>query len=214
MKSDLQLIKSILYFIASLLVFILGVFTYGVILNTKEMTIEEAMEEAGIEELENISIVIDRKNYKLILYADSVEIKKYKVSFGRNNSVNKKSKNDLITPLGTYKICSIDSKTDLYKKFNLNYPNEKDAAEAFKNNYLSYDEYLNILQALQNGECPPNNTRLGADISIHGIGKYDIIFRNLPFVFNWTNGSIALSNQSIDELSKILEIGTKIVIKN
>jgi len=54
---------------------------------------------------------------------------------------------------------------------------------------------------------------LGGDIGIHGIGRLNFFFKNLPFVFNWTDGSIALSNENIDELISVVKVGTKIVIR-
>lgn len=186
---------------------------YGFILNTKEESLEILLREKNIENIKNVYLVVDKANFKLEFYADSILIKKYKISLGRNRSKNKKEKNDQVTPTGVYEICSIIQNCPYYRSFKLNYPNEKDAAEAFKNNYISYKEYVSIVQAAQNGDCPPENTRLGSDLNIHGIGKYDFIFRNLPFVFNWTNGSVAISNKNMDELIKVINIGTKVIIK-
>ena len=54
---------------------------------------------------------------------------------------------------------------------------------------------------------------LGGEIGIHGIGRLNYIFKNLPFVYNWTNGSIAMSDEDIDELYSVVKLGTKVVIK-
>ena len=37
--------------------------------------------------------------------------------------------------------------------------------------------------------------------------------KNLPFVYNWTNGSISVSNEAIDEIFSVVQKGTKVVIK-
>ncbi len=58
-------------------------------------------------------------------------------------------------------------------------------------------------------KCPYENTILGGEIGIQGIGEYNLIFKNLPFVFNWTNGSAAISNESIDELLSVVDIRNK-----
>ena len=94
----------------------------------------------------------------------------------------------------------------------LNYPTKKDAAEALKNGVISKEEF-NTLN-LAKSDCPPSNTRLGADIGIHGIGEYDFIFKNLPFAFNWTNGSIAMSNENIDELFSVVTLNTHVDIRD
>ena len=61
--------------------------------------------------------------------------------------------------------------------------------------------------------CTKFHNILGGDIGIHGIGELNYIFKNLPFVFNWTNGSIAMSNENIDEIYSVIKEGTEVVIK-
>ena len=61
--------------------------------------------------------------------------------------------------------------------------------------------------------CTSDKTILGGNIGIHGIGRYDYFFKNLPFVYNWTDGSIAVSNEDIDELYTAVKKGTEVVIK-
>ncbi|MFH1198276.1 MAG: L,D-transpeptidase [bacterium] len=207
------MLKNILYFSASIVLFFIGVILYGVILNLREDTLAEAMNEKGIKNLGKVFLVVDRHNYKMDLYSDTVLVKSYKAVFGSDNSTYKMSKEDLVTPLGKYFICGIDNKSRYHKYFKINYPSKRDAAEALKNGYISKEDFRKIMTAPDN-ECPPDDTPLGADIGIHGIGKYNFIFKNLPFVFNWTNGSIAVSNENIDELFSVAGIGTQVEIIN
>jgi len=113
-----------------------------------------------------------------------------------------------------FEICAKDSNVKYHKNLKLNYPRIKDAAEALKNGVIKRKDYLKIKRAIDLGECPPSDTPLGANIGIHGIGQYNFIFKNLPFVFNWTDGSIAVSNENIDELFKVTKIGTEVIIQN
>ena len=78
--------------------------------------------------------------------------------------------------------------------------------------YIFDDEFNAIILSAKKNECPPKETKLGSDIGIHGIGTYNIIFKNLPFAFNWTNGSIAVSNENADELYSVVKIGTPVKI--
>ena len=208
------MVRNVIYIATSVLLFFSGVILYGVILNIREVTLDEALKENKLQAINNPSIIIDRKNYSLNLFSDSLKIKSYKVVFGSNSGAEKLSKNDFITPNGKYKICSIDTDLKYYKKLKLNYPNTQDAVRGLRNNIISKIEYTTILNSLEHNKCSYSYTKLGANISVHGIGKYNFIFKNLPFVFNWTNGSIAMSNENIDELINILPIGTTIVIKN
>lgn len=206
------MLKNILYISSSIIIFFIGLLCYGILLNSREIDLIDAMRKKRINKFENTWIKIDRKNYKLELYSDKILVKTYKAVFGKNNSIVKTSADDFVTPIGEYQICEIDVHSKYHKFLKINYPNEKDAAEAYKQGYINQNEYIKILDALSRNDCPPSDTRLGSNIGIHGIGEYDFIFRNLPFTFNWTNGSIAVSNKNIDELYSVVKVGTTVKI--
>ncbi len=208
------MIKNIIYIASSVIIFFAGVLIYGMFLNFREPTLKEALKKADVASVDRPILVAHRKSYKLDLFNGDKFIKTYKIVFGRNNSPIKNHAGDLATPIGVYKICNIKKSKRYYRYFHLNYPNLTDAAEALRKKIISRKEYLLIVSKLKKGECPPANTPLGSYIGIHGTGKYNFIFKNLPFVFNWTNGSIALSNEDIDELSSIIKIGDTIIIKD
>lgn len=208
------MVRNVIYIIASILIFFIGMIFYGIILNIREITLPEAMHNKGLKKLQNVRIIIDRKNYHLDLYSNGMKIKSYKAVFGRNNSYMKTSKGDYVTPIGKYRICRKDTNFKYYKNLQLNYPTTKDAAEALQNRIITRKEYMEIKYSHDHNQCPPSDTPLGAGIGIHGIGKYNFIFKNLPFVFNWTDGSIAVSNENIDELFSVTKVGTQVEIKN
>jgi len=206
------LVKNILYIAGSVIFFFAGMISYGIILNIREVTLEEAMVEKGITQILEPKLLVDRKNFRIELYSNGMLVKTYKAVFGKNNSLVKTAKDDKVTPIGEYKICEIDSSAMYHKFLRLNYPNKNDAAEGLTRGYLTKDEFDAIMLTHKLDECTPKETHLGSEIGIHGIGTYDLIFRNLPFSFNWTNGSIAVSNQNIDELYKVLKVGTVVSI--
>lgn len=206
------MVKNIFYIVASAIIFFAGLILYGVVLNLREITLDEAMAEKGITKIVEPKLLVDRKNFRIELYSGKTLIKTYKAVFGKNNSLVKTSKDDKVTPLGEYKICQLDTAVKYHKFLRLNYPNVQDAAEGLTRGYITKDEYDAIILTHKLNECAPKETHLGSEIGIHGIGTYDVIFRNLPFSFNWTNGSIAVSNQNVDELYKIIKIGTPVTI--
>lgn len=208
------MLRNVIYIFSSIMLFFMGIIFYGIILNLREITLEEAMDEKNINEISNPSIIIDRRNYILSLYSDTLLVKQYKAVFGRNNESIKHSKNDFITPIGSYKICRVDTNHIYYKKIFLNYPNIQDAAEALKEKIINQSEFIAISNSIHKNDCPFPHSILGSDIGIHGIGEYNEIFKNLPFVFNWTNGSAAVSNENLEELLSVVQIGTKVTIKN
>ena len=190
-----------------------GVLIYGIILNLKQVTLNEAMLNKGFSELKNPNIIIDRANFSLNLYEDTVLVKSYRASFGRNVHQVKYRAGDEATPVGTYKICSIDTSVHYHRFFRLNYPNLEDATDALRKGWISQKTFDSIKFEFYYEGCTKFNNVLGGNIGIHGVGKFNFIFKNLPFVYNWTNGSIALSDEDIDELYSVIKVGTKVVIK-
>lgn len=208
------MVKDIIYITSSILVFFSGLILYGTILNLRDEPLVEIMARKGIVVITKPRILVNKNNFRLELYSDNVFLKSYRASFGKNSERTKLNSKDNVTPSGEYKICRIDSVHKFYKFFQLDYPNEKEAYESYRRGDINTDELNAILISKKNNECTPPETRLGVPIGIHGIGEYNVIFKNLPFTFNWTNGSIALSNEGADELYSVLKIGTPVIISN
>jgi murein L,D-transpeptidase YafK len=206
-------LRSVIFFTGGIIIFIAGVVLYGVIINIREISLNEAMNLKGLSKLSNTSILIDRKNYSLSLYEDTVFIKTWRANFGRNINYPKTHDGDMSTPVGEYKICTIDTISRYHKFLRINYPNLTDATEALRKGIITQKDYDKISFEFYYGDCPDMNTAMGGDIGIQGIGEYNYIFKNLPFVFNWTDGSVAVSNEGIDEIYSVVKKGTKVVIK-
>lgn len=213
LPENFNLLKNFLLTIVTITLFLCGVVLYGMILNIRDIPLNESIIKLGKENVDNINIVIDRKLFSLYLYSDTTLIKKYRVSFGKNLSDKKKLSNDGATPVGVYYICEIIDNHKYHRFFRLNYPNETDVVDALRNGLITQKEFDNIMYDLELGNCPTNKSYLGGFIGIHGIGRFNFFLSNLPFVFNWTDGSIALSDKHIDELYSIIKKGTKVVIK-
>jgi murein L,D-transpeptidase YafK len=207
------LLRNVIFTIGAIILFISGVIVYGVILNLRQVPLSEAMAQKGFRNLSDVNLVVDRKTYTLNVYEDTVFIKAYRVSLGRNLSDKKKLSEDGTTPIGTYKICSISNHQTYYKFLKINYPNLEDASEALRKSLITQKQFNQIKFEYYYEECVSSNTVLGGNIGIHGIGRLNSIFKNLPFVYNWTDGSIALSNESLDEILSVIKIGTQVVIK-
>ena len=206
-------LQKIIFFSGGTIIFIIGVILYGIIVNIREIPLNEAMRLKGFSKLSNTSILIERKNYSLSIYEDTVLIKTYRANFGRNINSPKSREGDNATPVGEYMICSIDTLNRYYKFLRLNYPNLTDAGEALVKGIITQKQYDKLNFEFYYGECPDPDTDLGGNIGIQGIGKYNVMFKNLPFVFNWTDGSIAVSNEDIDEIYSVVKRGTRVVIK-
>ncbi len=207
------MLRNILYIIGSVVIFFFGMILYGVILNFREETLNEAMKEKNISSITKPAIVVSKKNYHLELYEDTILVKTYKAAFGKSSRIEKESFIDNVTPVGEYQICSIDSNSRFHRFLLLSYPTQNEVVEAYRKKWITKEEYISIINNLNRGVYPFTGMEQFPRIGIQGIGTYDFIFRNLPFTFNWTNGSIALSNADIDELFRIVKCGTPVVIK-
>lgn len=206
--------KNIFFTIITIILFLFLVVVYGIILNLRDVPLKEIIESKYRNtQLENINILIDKKSFTLFLYSNNELLKKYRASFGKNLSEEKENSIDKITPIGVYSICEIIDKHKYHKFFRLNYPNYSDAVDAYRKGHITINEFNTLMKDLQDGNCPSSNTILGGNIGIHGNGRFNFFLKNLPFVFNWTNGSIAIANEHIDELYSIIKKGTKVVIK-
>jgi murein L,D-transpeptidase YafK len=206
-------LRNIIYLIFAIALFFFGVLVYGIILNLRNVPLSEAMLKNGFTEIKNPKLVVDRQNYTLGIYEESVLIKNYRVSFGKSVHTPKSRAGDKATPIGVYKICKIDTINKYHKFFQINYPNLEDATNALRKGWISQKEFNDIKFQYYYEGCTRFNNILGGNIGIHGIGELDYVFKNLPFVFNWTNGSIAMSNENIDELYSVIKIGTEVDIK-
>lgn len=210
---NINTLRNVILVTGGIIIFIAGVIVYGIVLNLREVPLSQALFEKGYTKLEDPNIVINRHTFTLNLYEDTVLIKTYRANFGRNLRSPKSMANDGATPVGVYKICEIDTTSKYHKFFKLNYPNLNDATEALRKGIIRQKQFDDIKFEFYYGDCTDSTTVLGGNVGIQGIGKYNSIFKNLPFVYNWTDGSVAISNENIDELYKVVRKGTKVVIK-
>jgi len=208
-----EVLRNIIYLIFAIIIFFFGVITYGVVLNLRNVPLSEAMLKQGFTEIRNPKIIVDRHNYTLGIYEDSVLIKNYRVNFGKSVHTPKTRAGDKSTPVGTYIICKIFKTHKYHKFFQINYPNLEDGASALRKGWISQKEFNDIKFQFYYEGCTRYHNLLGGDIGIHGIGELNYILKNLPFVYNWTNGTIAMSDENIDEIFTVIREGTEVVIK-
>jgi murein L,D-transpeptidase YafK len=208
-----SLLRNVLFTLGAIGLFFFGMIVYGIVLNLRDISLQEAMTNKGFTKLQDVNLVVDRKTYTLNLYEDTVFVKSYRASFGRNLQEKKKRANDGATPVGTYKICNIENDSSYYKFLRLNYPNLDDDVEALRQSLITQREFNELKFQFYYEDCVDDNTVLGGNVGIHGLGRLNAIFKNLPFVYNWTDGSIAISNENLDEILSVIKKGTKVVIK-
>ena len=132
------------------------------------------------------------------------------IAIGRGGAGLKTHRGDNITPYGNYRIGWIGERSSFRKFFGLTYPSAEDAEKAFRKGIIDRLTYDRIVTAHQFNQIPPQNTPLGGQIGIHGLGNADI---RIHQTFDWTHGCIALTNTQIDHLSQLVDTGTVVKIK-
>jgi murein L,D-transpeptidase YafK len=138
----------------------------------------------------------------------------FKVALGLAGNGEKASVGDGLTPTGTYRIVKLNEGSKFSLFMQLNYPNLKDAYYGLKHGLINQQEFNAILDALDRGEIPPQNTGLGGLIGIHGLAEANDITLAIHRNFNWTKGCIALTNAEIRALRRYVELGTRVVIRD
>lgn len=132
------------------------------------------------------------------------------IAIGRNGSGHKGHRGDDVTPLGSFRIGWINRNSPFRTFYGLTYPDLDHADSALRQGKIDNDTYDSIARAQMSGQVPPQDTDLGGQIGIHGLGSASLtIHRSM----NWTHGCIALTNEQIDQLGQWVEKGTLVTVK-
>jgi murein L,D-transpeptidase YafK len=155
-------------------------------------------------------VMIDVTKQTLSIFqGDKIKKTFRNISVGRNGYTLDRHEGDGKTPLGVFHVARINPNSRFHLFFGLDYPNREYAEEALRHKLIDYDTYTAIKRALYHGDLPPQDTPLGGNIGIHGLGHGN---RYIHETTNWTEGCIALTNEQIDKLAKWITLGTKVVI--
>lgn len=130
-------------------------------------------------------IVVSKSERKMELFKYGQKLRTYNVRLGYSPIGHKRFKGDGRTPEGTYKIWVKNPDSDYHLSLGISYPNELD------------EEY-----ATSKGKDP------GGEIYIHGGPRSDAEGKRR----DWTAGCIAVTNEEVEEIFKMVEVGTEIII--
>ncbi|MBK9316226.1 MAG: L,D-transpeptidase family protein [Acidobacteria bacterium] len=168
----------------------------------------------GLVEADSSSyrVVIRKADRKLHLYllqnGRQRLIKTYQVVLGNNPVGHKRKQGDSATPEGDYYITHKNSRSKFYLSLGISYPNIQDADAGLQAKSITKAQHKAIVNAINRQEKPPQNTKLGGDIFIHG-GGTGMLFGKPN---DWTLGCIALENADIKELFDLLPVKTPVRI--
>lgn len=135
-------------------------------------------------------ILIEKRERRLTLFSRGEVLKTYKIALGKNPDGPKERQGDNKTPEGIYVIDSRKKDSRYHISLRISYPNEKDKK-----------------RAKELGVSP------GGDIMIHGL-RHDFSWAgDFHTSVDWTNGCIAVTNEEIEEIDRLVPDGTIVEIR-
>lgn len=158
-------------------------------------------------------VVVDvdsAKRVMRVLRGDKVLAVFEPVSVGRWGVSEQKRRGDGKTPLGEYRIAWVKSTGHFGPFMGFDYPSLARAEKGFAAGEISKAEFDAIQKAHAEGRAPPQNTKLGGSIGIHGLGRADPgIHQDL----NWTRGCIAVTNTQMNQIMSLVGKGAVVRIR-
>jgi hypothetical protein len=155
-------------------------------------------------------IVIEKTRHTLHVYVGMRLASSFTVALGRNWAADKAVEGDEATPVGEFYICSKNPRSKFFLSMCVSYPNAEDAARGLAGGLISLEEHGEILAALRAKRLPPQHTRLGGEIYIHG--QDPAAPPGAPK--DWTRGCIALDNEAMRDLYARIALGTPVLIRD
>jgi murein L,D-transpeptidase YafK len=149
-------------------------------------------------------INVAKRSRQLSLSSGPELVRTYAISLGRNSEADKSVEGDEATPLGEFYICAKNPRSRYFLSLCISYPNAEDAERGLAAALISADEHAQILDAVNARRMPPQKTRLGGEIYIHGHGN-----GGEP---RGTRGCIALNDADMQDLYDRVSIGTPVII--
>lgn len=135
-------------------------------------------------------VLIEKKERRLTLLSKGKVLKTYKIALGGNPEGPKERQGDSKTPEGTYFIESRNKNSKYHISLRISYPNENDKK-----------------RAKELGVSP------GGDIMIHGIKNGFSQTGMSHAEVDWTKGCIAVTDEEIEEIDKLVPDGTVVEIR-
>jgi murein L,D-transpeptidase YafK len=134
-------------------------------------------------------VVLKRKRLLMLMQGEQVA-RSFRVALGREPRGTKLREGDGRTPEGTYRIEARNHDSQFYRAMKISYPNQVDRQRARE-----------------------AGVRPGGLIMIHGLDPgIAAKWRGDHWMFNWTRGCIAVTNEEMDVIWEAVALGTPVEI--
>lgn len=156
-------------------------------------------------------ILVDAKMQTLSVFRGDELIERFdNIAIGRGGLAPNRTRGDGTTPSGTFHIDRIRPSSRFVLFFGIDFPRPEQARRALDRGRIDAHDYHRIIDAFERNESPPQDTPLGGQLGIHGLGTAS---RAVHDGFNWTQGCVALTNAQIKRLSKWVHLGMRVEIR-
>ena len=135
-------------------------------------------------------VIVVKSAHTLTLYSRGQILKSYKVALGRGPAGPKDHQGDHKTPEGEYVLDAKNAQSRFHLALHVSYPNAADRQRAQK-----------------------EGRDHGGAIMVHGVAWGFDWIGSLEHQIDWTDGCIAVSTSEIEEIWRLVPIGTPIEIK-
>jgi murein L,D-transpeptidase YafK len=153
--------------------------------------------------VQNPRIVVYKRERKLEFYSDKTLLRTYRVGLGFSPVTDKVREGDCATPEVDFYVFVKNIKSAYYLSLGVSYPNVEDAKRGLRDGLITKAQHDAIVEAHRKKIAPPQYTKLGGLIYIHGNGAKS----------DWTWGCVALENADMKELYDAVSVGTPVTIK-
>ncbi len=157
-------------------------------------------------------VLVDTESNSLTVFSanDKVMARFNNIAIGSGGTAKEHLRGDDTTPLGTFHIAWINRHSRFGTFFGLDYPGPDLTIRAYIDGVITETEFNRFIVAFRHHTLPPQNTGLGGQIGIHGLGSGN---PRVQDAVDWTDGCVAVTNHEIGLLKRWLHIGTKVVIR-
>jgi murein L,D-transpeptidase YafK len=157
------------------------------------------------------AILVDKSEKTLTLFKDGTPRKTYPIAIGKAEDGPKMRAGDWKTPEGLYYVAAHHPGSRFYKALKISYPNVRDARRGVAAGLISPEDAAEIAGAIEAGDLPPQDTKLGYNIEIHG--GYHLVPGQPDQIRSYTRGCMALTNTMIDQIYAWADDGTPVLIQ-
>jgi murein L,D-transpeptidase YafK len=157
-------------------------------------------------------VLVDTESLTLTVFSSENHVlaRFHNIAIGSGGAADLHRRGDETTPRGTFHIIWIDRHSRFGTFYGLDYPSAHIAWSAYVEGKITSEEFDAIIRALRQNRLPPEDTPLGGQLGIHGLGVGD---PKVQQAVNWTSGCVAVTNRQIRQLARWMHVGTKVVIR-